>query len=204
MTFLCLLDRHSSYWICRGLPWFLPVWLELRTSISTSTGASQHRCMRPGHSAPALVRKDTWSAQLMRLQRRSSRDRQVGTLPYLPLTGSYRVDRDSGISRLMKERSNQGLMVCSFPCPRPVGNYLPCTRFGTSPPLRVRDGLPWQECMIAGHRKTGTDQLGMVSGLMTLECRRSCRDLRVGTMTVPDLVDMCQADTGSGMRIQFR
>ncbi len=171
MPFLCLFDRHSSCWICRGLPWFLPVWLELRTSISTSTGASPHRCMKPGHSAPALVQKGTWSAQLMRLQRRSSRDRQVGTLPYLPLTGSYRVDRDSGISRLMKERSNQGLRVCSFPYPRLVGNCPPCTRFGTTPPLRVRDALPWQGCMIAGHRTTGTDQLGMVSGLMTLECR---------------------------------
>ena len=58
--------------------------------------------------------------------------------------------------------------------------------------------------MIAGHRTTGIDQLGMVSGLMTLENRRSCRDLPAGTMTFPDLVDMCQADTGSGMRIQFR
>ena len=48
-------------------------------------------------------------------------------------------------------------------------------------------------CMIAGHRTTGTDQSGMVSGLMTLENRRSFRDLPAGTMTVPDLVDMCRA-----------
>ena len=58
--------------------------------------------------------------------------------------------------------------------------------------------------MIPGHRTTGTDQSGRVSGLMNLENRRSCRDLPAGTMTVPDLVDMFRADTGSGMRIQFR
>ena len=58
--------------------------------------------------------------------------------------------------------------------------------------------------MIPGHRTTGTDQSGRVSGLMNLENRRSFRDLPAGTMTVPNLVDMSRADTGSGMRIQFR
>ena len=58
--------------------------------------------------------------------------------------------------------------------------------------------------MSPGHQTTGTDQSGRVSGLMNRENRRSFRDLPAGTMTVPDPVDMFQADTGSGMRIQFR
>lgn len=57
--------------------------------------------------------------------------------------------------------------------------------------------------MIAVHRKTGTDQLGMVSGLMILESRRSFRDLPVNRMSVQDLVDMCQMDIGSGMKTQI-
>ena len=57
--------------------------------------------------------------------------------------------------------------------------------------------------MIAVHRKTGTDRLGMVSGLMILESRRSFRDLPVNRMSVQDLVDMCQMDIGSGMKTQL-
>ena len=204
MTFLCHLNQYSSCWKCRGLPWFLPVWQELRTSISTSTGASLHRCTRPARSAPAPVQTDTCSAPLMRLRRRSSPDQRADILPYLPLAGSSQVGRGSGKSRLMKGRSFRGQRECSCPCPHRVGNCLPCMRSGTSPPLRGRDDLPWQDCMIPGHRTTGTDQSGRVSGLMNLENRRSFRDLPAGTMTVPNLVDMFRADTGSGMRIQFR
>ena len=58
--------------------------------------------------------------------------------------------------------------------------------------------------MIAVHRRTGTDQSGMVSGLMILESRRSFRDLPVNRMSVQDLVDMCQMDIGSGMKTQIR
>ena len=57
--------------------------------------------------------------------------------------------------------------------------------------------------MIAVHRRTGTDQSGMVSGLMILESRRSFRDLPVNRMSVQDLVDMCQMDIGSGMKTQI-
>ena len=142
MTFLCHLNRYSSCWRCRGLPWFLPVWLELRTSISTSTKASPHRCTRPVRSAPAPVQTGTCSVQLMQLRRRSSRDRQADTPPFRPLAGSYRVGRGSGKSRPMKERNIQVPRACSCPCPHLVGNCLPCTRSGTSPPLRGRDGLP--------------------------------------------------------------
>ena len=58
--------------------------------------------------------------------------------------------------------------------------------------------------MIAVHRRTGTDQSGMVSGLMILESRRSFRDLQVNRMSVQDLVGMCQMDIGSGMKNQIR
>lgn len=58
--------------------------------------------------------------------------------------------------------------------------------------------------MIAVHRKTGTDRLGMVSELMIPESRRSFRDLPVNRMSVQDLVDMCQMDIGSGMKTQIR
>ena len=142
MIFLSLSGRYSSCLICRGLPWFLPVLLELRTSISTSIEASPHRCTRPDHSAPAPVQTGTCSAQLMLFQRRSSRDQQADTLPFRLLAGSYRVGRGSEKSRPMKERSIQGLRACSCPCPHLVGNYLPCKRSGTSPPLRGRDGPP--------------------------------------------------------------
>ena len=58
--------------------------------------------------------------------------------------------------------------------------------------------------MIAVHRRTGTDQSGMVSGLMILESRRSFRDLQVNRMSVQDLVVMCQMDIRSGMKNQIR
>ena len=58
--------------------------------------------------------------------------------------------------------------------------------------------------MIAVHRRTGTDQSGMVSGLMILESRRSFRDLQVNRMSVQDLVGMCQMDIRSGMKNQIR
>ena len=57
--------------------------------------------------------------------------------------------------------------------------------------------------MIAVHRRTGTDQSGMVSGLMILKSRRSFQDLQVYRMSVQDLVDMCQMDIGSGMKTQI-
>ena len=142
MTFLCHLNQYSSCWRCRGLPWFLPVWQELRTSISTSTGASLHRCTRPDRSAPAPDQTDIRSAPLMRLRRRSSPDQRAGILPYLPLAGSSQVGRDSGKSRLMKGRSFRDQRECSCPCPHRVANYLPYMRSGTSRPLRGRDDLP--------------------------------------------------------------
>ena len=58
--------------------------------------------------------------------------------------------------------------------------------------------------MIAVHRRTGTDQSGMVSGLMILKSRRSFQDLQVYRMSVQDLGGMCQMDIGSGMKNQIR